>query len=62
VIAMKKNKYSREALKAGLTDEDLEIIKAIGDYDNSEFDELCLQLGLPDDNSVVKEIIQIKDH
>ena len=51
---MKKNKYPKEALKAGLTKEDLEIIEAIEDYDKSEFEGLCSQLGLLRDDSVVK--------
>lgn len=46
---MKKYRYLKEGLKAGLTNEDLEIIEIMEDYDKSDFDGLCLQLDLLDD-------------
>lgn len=57
---MKRKKYSEEeALKAGLTKEDLEIIEAVENCNESEFNSICSCLDIPADNSVINELAHI---
>lgn len=54
---MKKNKRFREGLKMGLKEEDIEIIEAIENFDESRFKELSFFL-LRDDDSLINEILK----
>lgn len=55
---MKQKKYPKEALKAGLKKEDIDLIRAVEDYSKPEFDEMILQIGLPGDESVINKILK----
>lgn len=55
---MKKNRYPKEALKAGLKKEDIDLIRAIEDCSKPEIDEMILQIGLPSNESVINSVLK----
>ncbi|MFH1644849.1 MAG: hypothetical protein ABIB11_00350 [Candidatus Omnitrophota bacterium] len=55
---MRRKKYPKEALKAGLTKEDLELIEAVENYNEAEFNSICSCLDIPADNFMIKKIVK----
>ena len=55
---MKRKRYPKEALEAGLKKEDIDLIRAMEDYSKPEINEMSLQTGLLTDESIINEILK----